>query len=88
MDRVDGDDVGVLQLGQGLGLGPLGGGALQDHVAVGQVGLFGQEDAGEGPAPQLAAEQEVEDLVPRRGQRRDAVGLDDDGRGHRATLIL
>ncbi len=84
VDGVDGDDVGVLQLRQRLRFRSLRGGALDDDPPTGQVALLGQEDAGEGAAPQLLAEAEVEDLVARLGQRRDGGAVAEQGMSHGA----
>ena len=63
MEGVDGDDVGVLHLRQRLRLAALDRRHLQHHRPACEVGLLGQEDAGEGAATELLAEAEVEDLV-------------------------
>src|SRR5262249_16104234 len=70
---VDGDDIRVLQLGQGLRLASLGRGALDDHATASQVRLLSQEDACEGAASKVPTEAKVEALIARRVQHR-AVG--------------
>ena len=66
--RIDRDDVGVQQLGEGLGLVPLEIRYLEHDRAAGQVGLFRQEDPGERTLSQRVAKAEAEDLVAHVGQ--------------------
>ena len=74
--RQDLDDVGVPDPGQQPGLSRRPGRDLHDDLTVLEVGLLGQEDPGESPSSQLAAEQVGSDLVAGLGENvRLRVGL-------------
>ncbi len=55
MDRIDGSDVGVLQLRQRLRLVPLDCGHLEHYGPIREPGLLREEDAGEGAPTELLA---------------------------------
>ncbi len=73
VDGEDRHDVGVLQAGQCLVLGPLGGGDLQDDLAARQVVLLGEIHAGERPAAQLSAEAKPEEFLPLGDEPQEAI---------------
>ena len=80
-DGMHGDDVRVLEPGQGLGLVPLGRRDLQGHEPPPQAGLAGEEDAGERPAAQLGDQPESAHLRPHPGEFRVGGPAPPPGRG-------
>src|SRR5262249_2515342 len=74
VQRIDGDDVGVLQPGQPLRLAQGLGGDLQGHEPVGQVTLSGQVDAAERAAAQLGQQVEAEEGAADLGQLDEVAG--------------
>ena len=79
MDRVDGDDVRVLELGQGELFPAQVGAHLQDNEPIGQIGLTGEKHASEGASTELARQVEIaepavlDDEIDRGGS--DRVGV-------------
>jgi hypothetical protein len=57
------NDVGVLQLSQGLRLITVDRRNLEDHRPIGEVCLFGQENAREGAMPEFMVETKAENLL-------------------------
>src|SRR5437660_10755127 len=53
VNRVNRDDVSMLELSQSLRLVAVDRRNLEDHRPIGKVGLFGQEHAREGAMPQF-----------------------------------
>src|SRR5437762_8844958 len=64
MNRIDGNDVGMLQLRQGLWFVPVNGRHFYHYRSAGEHLLFRQKDAGKRPAPELMAKAETEQLIP------------------------
>jgi len=67
VDGVNGDDVGVQQLGEGARLVVAAAGDLEDDVAVGQLALAGDEDAGEGALAEQRDQAEAHEVVADAG---------------------
>ena len=68
VERVDRDDIGVLELGQGLGLAEDVAGDLQRHRPAAEVRLPGEVDPAERPAAQLLLQPEAEENISRFGE--------------------
>src|SRR5689334_2885159 len=62
VDRVNGDNVSMLELSQGLWLVAVDRRHLEDHRPIGKVGLFGQEHAREGTMSQFMVETKAENF--------------------------
>ena len=67
VDRVDGDDVGVLQLGECLRLAEELGRDFQRHEAVGQVPLLGEVHPAECSPAQLSNQVKAHEIVAHLG---------------------
>jgi hypothetical protein len=62
VNRIQGNNVRVLQLGEKIGFAPDVRGDLHDNVPVGQVFLLGEKHPAEGPAAQLAQQVKVAEM--------------------------
>ena len=74
MERIDRDDVGVLESGELLRLGEAAGGHLEGDGPVGEVALVRQIDAAEGAAAQLTDDAEAQELLAHFRERNEALG--------------
>src|SRR6266849_2459104 len=59
--RIDWDNVGVLELGEGLGFGKKVRGDFQGDMPAGQILLLGQEHASKCPSAKLAHQPEIQE---------------------------